>query len=96
MRLGHRAAVRRGLRHLGRAAADGALAAGALEPGTVLVLLDPGTAIERVRTTQALADAHPDAYVVVAMPDDRGQRAYAMQRACRGAARSTRDRRHAG
>jgi DNA-binding NarL/FixJ family response regulator len=48
----------------------GSPAAGALEPGTVVVLLDSGTAIERVRATQALADAHPDAHVVVAMPDD--------------------------
>jgi DNA-binding NarL/FixJ family response regulator len=51
-------------------AADGSLAADALEPGTVVVLLHSGTAIERVRATQALADAHPGAHVVVAMPDD--------------------------
>jgi DNA-binding NarL/FixJ family response regulator len=50
--------------------ADGTLVAGALESGTVVVLLAKGTAVERVRATQALADAHPDAHVVVAMPDD--------------------------
>jgi DNA-binding NarL/FixJ family response regulator len=50
--------------------ADGALDTGNLEPGTVVVLLSAGTAMERVRATQALADAHPDAYVVVAMPAD--------------------------
>jgi DNA-binding NarL/FixJ family response regulator len=50
--------------------ADGTLDAGALEAGTVVVLLSTGTAMERVRATQALADAHPDALVVVAMPAD--------------------------
>jgi DNA-binding NarL/FixJ family response regulator len=51
-------------------AANGTLETGALAPGTVVVLLATGTAIERARETQALADAHPDAYVVVAMPAD--------------------------
>jgi DNA-binding NarL/FixJ family response regulator len=63
---------------------DGSPAAGALKPGTVLVLLDPGTAIERVRATQVLADAHPDAHVVVAMPDDAANAA--MRRALRAGA----------
>ena len=45
----------------------------ALEAGTVVVLLAMGTAIERARETQALADAHPDCHVVVAMPTDGGR-----------------------
>jgi DNA-binding NarL/FixJ family response regulator len=50
--------------------ADGKLGAGDLEPGTVVVLLATGTPVERVRATQALAEAHPDAHVVVVMPSD--------------------------
>jgi DNA-binding NarL/FixJ family response regulator len=50
--------------------ADGTPDTGALEAGTVVVLLGTGTAIERVRATQALADAHPDAHLVVCMPAD--------------------------
>jgi DNA-binding NarL/FixJ family response regulator len=49
---------------------DGTPDTGALEAGTVVVLLGTGTAIERVRATQAFADAHPDAHVVVCMPAD--------------------------
>ena len=50
--------------------ADDTLAAGALEPGTVLVSLHGGTPLERVRSTQALAEAHPDAHLIVCMPAD--------------------------
>jgi DNA-binding NarL/FixJ family response regulator len=48
--------------------ADGSLEPGALEPGTVLVALHAGTPVERVRATQALAEAQPDALLVVTMP----------------------------
>lgn len=54
----------------GVSATAGTLQTGTLEAGTVVVLLAMGTAIERARETQALADAHPDCHVVVAMPAD--------------------------
>ena len=66
------------------AAADGTLPAGSLEPGTVVVLLATGTAIERARATKALAEAHPNTRLVVAMPSDGGN--IAMRRALRAGA----------
>jgi DNA-binding NarL/FixJ family response regulator len=66
------------------AAADGTLPAGRLEPGTVVVLLATGTAIERARATKALAEAHPNTRLVVAMPPDGGN--IAMRRALRAGA----------
>ena len=52
------------------AAANETLEAGSLEPGTVVVLLATGTALERVRAMQALAEAQPEARAIVAMPAD--------------------------
>lgn len=49
---------------------DGTLEPGALEPGTLVVLMHSGTPIERARATQALAEEHPDAHVIVTMPAD--------------------------
>jgi DNA-binding NarL/FixJ family response regulator len=66
------------------AAADGTLPAGSLEPGTVVVLLAAGTAIERARATKALAEAHPNTRLVVAMPPDGGN--IAMRRVLRAGA----------
>jgi DNA-binding NarL/FixJ family response regulator len=54
------------------ARADGMLAARSLGPGTVVVLLATGTATDRARATQALAEAQPDTRLVVAMPADAG------------------------
>ena len=66
------------------AAANGTPPTGSLEPGTVVVLLATGTAIERVRATKALAEAHPNTRLVVAMPPDGGN--VAMRRALRAGA----------
>ena len=49
---------------------NGSLTAPTLKPGTIIVLVHAGTAAERVRATQELADAHPEGLVVVAMPAD--------------------------
>jgi DNA-binding NarL/FixJ family response regulator len=66
------------------AAADGTPPAGSLQPGTVVVLLATGTAAERARATKALAEAHPNARLVVAMPPDGGN--VALRRALRAGA----------
>jgi DNA-binding NarL/FixJ family response regulator len=52
---------------------DATLEVGTLDPGTIIVLLGTGTAVERGRAVQAVADAHPDALVVAAMPADAPQ-----------------------
>jgi DNA-binding NarL/FixJ family response regulator len=41
-----------------------------VEPGTLVVALGTGTAAERLRAIQALAEANPHAHLVVTMPDD--------------------------
>jgi DNA-binding NarL/FixJ family response regulator len=45
-------------------------ATGLVEPATLVVALGAGTAAERLRAIQALAEARPHAQLVVTMPDD--------------------------
>jgi two-component system NarL family response regulator len=65
-------------------ATSGAAAALSVEPGAIVLLVHTGTAGERVRATQDLIDAQPEALVVVAMPD--GTANGPLRRALRGGA----------